>query len=170
MQDSYKWYNTALFHQREKLTENWPEVREEMEKNKQLKHMMPNGFSNAPQEEVKPTYLCNGADKEFFDSMKPSNHEKNIITSIQLTPEEENAFNQEDLQNTTDSNRDPNKFTQYGGWVLQGASRGNIDHSLYSIVKNPEDKEVVAIKMPGDQGQSCAKHLLFGHDLQVPKV
>ena len=137
MQADYQWYNSVLFNQRDELTENWPKVRDAINKDNRLKHLLHNEWEQPDPQQ------------EGYNKLKEG------TTMLEKEP-------------PIDSNKDPNKFTQYGGWILESkTTRDPTKVSMYNKDTCDEHKQVCNSQDPGDQEASCRKHLLFGHGLKV---
>lgn len=89
----------------------------------------------------------------------------NVVESLVENSLEDSLTNFKRIEdaNRTQLKRDPNNFTQYGGWNTDGLG----DKSMYGICKNVKHAEIVKNKYDGDQEESCRTHLLFGHGLEV---
>lgn len=92
----------------------------------------------------------------------------NVVESLVENCLEDSLTNFKRIEdaNRTWLKRDPNNFTQYGGWNTDGLG----DKSMYGICKSVKNEEVVRVKYDGDQEESCRTHLLFGHGLEVSQV
>lgn len=98
-------------------------------------------------------------------------NEQKVIESI--APGLEGTLEEQELlkkKKQTDTNHDPNKFSQYGGWVVRGANPPTNTQSIYTVDHKVENRDIVSHHDEGDQEANCRKHILFGHGLKVKDV
>ena len=98
----------------------------------------------------------------------PSPNQMNVVESMHEENQEDALTHLQQIEtaNKRDSNRDPNKFTQYGGWTTEGLG----DKSMYGINHTAKNKAIVKKRYEGDQEESCRSRLLMGHGLQISQV
>lgn len=72
----------------------------------------------------------------------------NVVESLHEETQEDAIEDLRNIEeaNKRDSNRDPNKFTQYGGWTTEGLG----DRSMYGINHSVKNANVVKTRYEGD--------------------
>lgn len=117
---------------------------------------------------VAPVYDINEEIPSNLPYKGPSPVQLNVVESLHEETQEDAIEDLKYIENANkiDPNREPNKFTQYGGWTTEGLG----DKSMYGINHSYQNAQVVKQRYEGDQEESCRNRLLMGHGLHISQV
>ena len=186
MKDEYRWYNSNLFHKRKELTKNAPEELLRVETDpkvipflRQGPNFGPNSAKNqagngAGGDNPAEFYVCCPQETDATKAIPNIEGKKpDVVESVPFgaTQEQIDQTKREiEGKASTDPNRNPNKFVQYGAWSTYNDPASQLANTMYTVQHRPEYPEVVAHHDAGDQEQNCKSHILFGHGINIGNV